>query len=88
MYRGGMKPDLIAHERNLALSTVFGHLARYLDSGQVDLDDLVPTEHRQAINAAIRKVGTGDATAIKVLCPPEVTYHEIRLLLDRPSTPL
>jgi hypothetical protein len=88
LYRQGMKPDLIAHERNLALSTVFGHLARYLDSGQVDLDDLVPTEHRQAINAAIRKVGTGDATAIKMLCPPDVTYHEIRLLLDRPSTPL
>ena len=86
LYRHGMKPDLIAHERNLTLATVLGHLARYIDSGQVDLDDLVPTEHQQAINAAIRRVGTGDTMAIKTLCPPDVAYHEIRLLLDRTAS--
>ena len=86
LYRQGMKPDLIAHERNLTLATVLGHLARYIDSGQVDLDDLVPTEHQQAINAAIRRVGTGDTMAIKTLCPPDVAYHEIRLLLDRTAS--
>ena len=86
LYRQGMKPDLIAHERNLTLATVLGHLARYIDSGQVDLDDLVPTEHQQAINAAIRRVGTGDTMAIKTLCPPDVAYHEIRLILDRTAS--
>ena len=83
LYRQGMKPDLIAHERNLTLGTVLGHLARYLDSGQVDLDDLVPSEHQQAINAAIRRVGTGDATAIKMLCPSDVSYDEIRFVMER-----
>ncbi|MCR5434164.1 MAG: helix-turn-helix domain-containing protein [Bacteroidaceae bacterium] len=86
LYRQGMKHDLIAHERNLTLGTVLGHLARYIDSGQVDLDDLVPSEHQQAINAAIRRVGTGDATAIKMLCPSDVAYHEIRLILDRTAS--
>ena len=84
LYRQGMKPDLIAHERNLTLGTVLGHLARYIDSGQVDLDDLVPSEHQQAINAAIRKVGTANgATPIKMLCPSDVSYDEIRFVMER-----
>ncbi|MBQ7181917.1 MAG: helix-turn-helix domain-containing protein [Bacteroidaceae bacterium] len=84
LYRQGMKPDLIAHERNLALSTVISHLARYLDSGEVDLNDLIPIEHQQAIASAIRKAGTGNgATPIKMLCPSDVSYDEIRLVLER-----
>ena len=84
LYRQGMKPDLIAHERNLALGTVIGHLARYLDSGEVELNDIIPIEHQQAIASAIRKVGTGNgATPIKMLCPSEVSYDEIRLVLER-----
>ena len=84
LYRRGMNPDLIAHERGLTIGTVFGHLARYIDSGEVSFDDLVPTEHQQAIRRAIEKVGaTGNTTEIKNLCPPDVTYYEIRLVLSR-----
>ena len=83
-YRQGMKPDLIAKERSLSLGTVMGHLARYVDSGEVSFDDLVPPEHRQAIEHVIQKVGTVDSiTPIKELCPTEVTYAEIRLVVDR-----
>ena len=77
-----MKPDLIAHERGLSEATIIGHLARYLATGEVELSDLVPTEHQQAIERAIRRVGTEQgSTAIKVLCPPDVSYDEIRLIL-------
>ena len=87
LYSQGMKPDLIAHERNLALGTVLGHLARYVDSGEVDLNDIIPIEHQQAIASAIRKVGTGNgSTPIKMLCPPDVSYDEIRLLLSIQSS--
>lgn len=82
LYRQGMKPDLIAHERGLSQATIIGHLARYLATGEVELSDLVPTEHQQAIERAIRRVGTEQgSTAIKVLCPPDVSYDEIRLIL-------
>ena len=82
LYRQGMKPDLIAHERGLSQATIIGHLARYLAPGEVELSDLVPTEHQQAIERAIRRVGTEQgSTAIKMLCPPDVSYDEIRLIL-------
>ena len=82
-YLKGMKPDLIAHERKLTLSTIMGHLVRYVDTGAVDFNDLVSQEHQQAIERAIKKAGTDNgSTAIKRLCPPDVTFDEIRLILS------
>jgi hypothetical protein len=84
LYRQGMKPDRIAQERGLTLGTVLGHLVRYVDSGSVSFNDLVSPEHQQAIEHSIRKVGTeSNTTAIKDLCPSEVTYDEIRLVIGR-----
>ena len=83
LYRQGMKPDLIAHERGLTIGTIIGHLVRYVGSGAVSFDDLVLPEHQQTIKDAIRKVGaTDNTTIIKNLCPPEITYSEIRLVLE------
>ena len=37
----------------------------------------------QAIERVVRMVGTSESTtAIKALCPPEVTYDDIRLVLS------
>ena len=84
MYRGGMKPDLIAHERHLTLDTILGHLVRYVDSGNVSFCDLVPPEHQRAIEHIVGKCGTADGmTPIKNLCPPDITFSEIRLVMER-----
>ena len=84
LYQQGMKPDLIAKSRALTLATVIGHLTRYVDSGEVSFDDLVSVEHQQAIERIVRKIGTDNgSTAIKNLCPPDVTYDEIRMVLTR-----
>lgn len=84
LYQKGVNPNLIAKMRNLTLGTVCGHLKRYVDTGQVSFDDLVLPEHRQAIEQVISKIGTTDGTTpIKNLCPPEVTYDEIRLVMER-----
>lgn len=84
LYRLGMKLTQIAQKRGLTLGTIFGHLVRYTDSGDVKLDDLIPPSHRQAIETAIRQTGKTDSlSAIKDLCPPDVTYDEIHLIVRR-----
>ena len=84
LYLQGKKPEEIARERSLTPGTVFGHLARYVNSGQVAFDSLVPPEHQRNISAVIQRIGTADGTtAIKNLCQPDVTYDEIRLMLER-----
>ena len=84
LYRQHKTPEEIARERALTLGTVIGHLVRYVDSGEVDFDDLVSRDHQLIIANVIRKIGTSHGTtAIKSLCPSDITYDEIRLMLSR-----
>ncbi len=90
LYKLHKTPEEIARERSLTLGTIFGHLARYIKSGEVNIDDLVPLEHQKIIASVISKTGSAEGTTpIKNLCPPDVTYDEIRLMLSRlqPNTP-
>jgi len=43
----------------------------------------VPADHQQTIQRVITKIGvTEGSTAIKNLCPPDITYDEIRLVMQ------
>lgn len=82
MFRSGMPHGQIAKERGLSEGTVLGHLARYVESGQITVTDIISPGHHDAVLRAVGKAGP-DATwtAIKALCPPEITYGDIRLVL-------
>ena len=83
LYRQGMTPQQIAAQRGLTPGTIFSHLVRFVDAGHVKLDDLIPPERQKAIMRVIRMVGTDQGTtAIKSLCPADVTYDEIRLMMN------
>jgi hypothetical protein len=83
LYLQGKTPELIARERGLTIGTIFGHLARYISTGELSIDDLVPQNHQQTILRAIHMVDSNASTsAIKELCPPDISYEEIRLVLE------
>lgn len=72
----------IARERGLAVSTVFGHLLDYVRKGKIKAVSLVGAEKYAAIMRVIDKVGTVEAaTPIKNLCPPEVTFDDVRAVM-------
>ena len=82
LYCQGKKPEEIAQERNLTVGTIYGHLARFVQSGEITLSDIIPQERQDAIMKVIRRIGKEEGrTAIKNLCPPDVTYAEIELVL-------
>ncbi|MBR1932329.1 MAG: helix-turn-helix domain-containing protein [Prevotella sp.] len=84
LYQEGKSPERIAQERSLTVDTILGHLARYVGTGQVPFHALVSPAHQQAIERIVKMVGAAEnITAIKSLCPPEVTYTEIRLVVER-----
>ena len=86
LYKQGMNPDEIAQNRGLTVATIIGHLARFIPTGEITLSELVPPEHQDAILKVIQTIGKGESkTAIKSLCPPEVTYQEIELVLEAQS---
>lgn len=86
LYKQGLKPDEIAQNRSLTVGTIINHLSRFIPTGQITLSELVPPEHQDAILKVIQTIGKGETkSAIKSLCPPEVTYQEIELVLDTQS---
>jgi uncharacterized protein YpbB len=83
LFKQGKKMAEIAQERGLTMSTIFSHLTRYLEAGQLSMNDLVPESHQQLIEALLSKHGLENGLAfIKEQCPPDVTYDEIRLVVQ------
>ena len=84
MFKKGLKPAEIAQERGLTLGTILGHLEQYIESGHIDIRQLVSEEHLREIEKVVNIVGSTDGlSAIKALCPPDVNYAEIRLVVEQ-----
>ena len=82
LFQQGMTPELIAHERSLTVGTIMGHLARYVTSGELALTDLIAPERIATIRQAAQTVQDSNYTKnIKDLCPPNITYDEIRIVM-------
>ena len=82
LYLNGMSITDIAAARSLSVSTIYSHLARYVETGQIHIEDIISQKHIDIIRKAISAAGTqSGATAIKVLCPEDVTFDEIRLIM-------
>lgn len=83
LYKQGKTIKEIAEERNLKANTIFGHLAFYALRGDIPIDTILPIQHREKIERTIKNVGIESGMKpIKNLCPPEVTYAEIRLTMN------
>lgn len=81
MFRQGMTREEIAAERNMTVSTISTHLARYIASGELSVSDIVSPTVANAISFVIQRVGfAGGMKAIKDALPPEITYDDIRLV--------
>jgi ATP-dependent DNA helicase RecQ len=82
MFRDGRSINDIASERGLQPSTVESHLARFVESGEVRLDELVPIEKIETIREAVIKFKDQNALSpIKEFLGDNYTYGEIRAVL-------
>lgn len=69
LFRQGLTCEEIAKERALAYSTILNHMARFIASGAVTLDDVLTPVVANAIISTLRRLG------------PEATIDEIRAAL-------
>jgi ATP-dependent exoDNAse (exonuclease V) alpha subunit len=74
---GNSIPD-IALQRNLVISTIYGHLTDYISSGEIDILDLVQPDKFQVILEALESQTEPGLKAIKESLGEEYGYHEIR----------
>lgn len=82
LFREGKSIAEIATVRNLAVSTVEGHLAQFVKEGKLEITQLVAEERVASILKVIDVVGSESLGAIKYRLGEEYSYSEIRAVLN------
>ncbi|TLX77731.1 helicase [Labilibacter sediminis] len=81
LYKEGKSVREIAKERSLTSGTIEGHLAHYIQSGELDINDFVGKSKQIAIEKAIHKTDTFALTPIKEGLGSDYTYGEIKMMV-------
>ncbi|WP_395939543.1 DNA helicase RecQ [Clostridium sp. DJ247] len=86
MIKQGISIIEIAKRRGYTVSTIIGHMAKYLGEGDsidfsVDFQELFNKEQEDKVIEAIEKVGSERLLPIKQLVPDEITYDIIRAVI-------
>jgi ATP-dependent DNA helicase RecQ len=82
LFRAGRSIDDIAREREIQPSTVEGHLARFIATGEIQLHELVPLHKVEPIRDAVLKFNdSGALSPIKEYLGDAYTYGEIRAVI-------
>jgi ATP-dependent DNA helicase RecQ len=81
LFKEGKSIAEIAKERNLAVSTIEGHLCAFIASKQINIDDLVSAEKQLLIKKAIATCGKASTKIVKDNLPDHISYGEIRMVM-------
>ena len=76
LFESGMDCKAIAIERNLAISTVFGHLMKLVELGKLRFEDCVPANHIEFVREYVERNGMPEYSKLKEILPPDYNYHE------------
>ncbi len=82
LYTRGLSVEEIAKERKLTTGTIYSHLIEGVKTGKVDAATIIGSKKLAHISKLVSAVGLSHGiSTIKNLCPPSVTYDEIRLVI-------
>jgi ATP-dependent DNA helicase RecQ len=83
LFQLGRQPDEIAFERNLKRSTIEEHLAHFVFTGEVSLNEIVKADKIAAITKAIEANGNSWAMApVKKILGDDFSYGEISAVMS------
>ena len=83
LYRKGMSIQDIATARGLAVSTITGHLLRFVREGKIRIEDLITPAKIKAVRHAMAQLGPeATRTDIKNACRADITWEDINLVLS------
>jgi hypothetical protein len=81
LYKQGKDIATIAKERNFTTSTIEGHLAYFVGTGEIDIDALVSKEKQRLIKEAVILHGFLSHKTLIDNLPKNISYGELRMVL-------
>ncbi|WP_347924412.1 helix-turn-helix domain-containing protein [Pontimicrobium sp. SW4] len=82
----GKSVEEIANERDLSPTTITGHLANYISTGQVKITDLISEINYKELKELIPKTKFENLSDLKHQLDDKYSYGEIRLVLENLKT--
>lgn len=81
LYKEGKTIAEIAKERSLAVTTIEGHLEKFVRSGDIKIDELVSSEKLVLIESVLKDFNGGSITTLKKELGDGISFGEIRLVM-------
>lgn len=81
LFRQGLSREEIARERGLAVSTISNHLLRFVETGRLTVEEVLPAVTIHAINSAIDREGPEAGYASLHSALPDLDYNDIRMVI-------
>ena len=82
LYKEKKTIEEIATLRGMAASTIEGHLALFIKSGEVNLFDFITEEQFQIIKVAIEKMGFENLTDLKRTTGDSISWGQLRMAVN------
>jgi ATP-dependent DNA helicase RecQ len=80
LFRAGRKVEQIAQQRDFAVSTIYGHLAAAIESGEaISADLFFDSAQRKEIADAFAKFGFGNITGVRESFGEKYDYGQLRI---------
>ena len=81
MFNSGKTIHNIAAERSLKISTIQGHLAYWIEEGEVNIDQLMSKDVLDEILVGFKKSGKPGLTAVKKLLNHKYDFGMLKMVL-------
>lgn len=82
LFKEGKSIPDIATQRGMAQSTIEGHLAHFIATGEIDIKDIVPENKIVPILEALEEIGGNASTPVKEKLGDAYSYGEIKAVLQ------
>lgn len=81
LYKAGKKIDEIAQERSMAATTIEGHLAHFVGTGELDVSLFVTDKKLEQIGAYFKQSESKSLSAAREALGEAYSYQELRMVL-------
>ncbi|MFH1004792.1 MAG: helix-turn-helix domain-containing protein [Bacteroidota bacterium] len=81
-YKQGLKIEQIAKQREMAISTIEGHLSEFVSTGEINIYDFLNNPLLERIKAITDKTGYEKLSPIKNVLGEEATYGQIKMAVN------
>jgi len=81
MFLSGMTVNEIAEERGFTISTIEGHLTRYIEKGLINAEKLIPEHKYETIYSYLSENYNASITNAKQVLGDVYTYSELRMVV-------